>query len=39
VRVDGLITHRVPFDQAAAAYALITSTPEETIKVVLTYDR
>ena len=38
VRTDGLITHRIPFDQAIAAYALITETPEATIKVVLTYD-
>lgn len=39
VRTDGLITHRVPFERAAEAYALITETPEYTIKVVLTYDR
>jgi threonine dehydrogenase-like Zn-dependent dehydrogenase len=38
VRTDGLITHRIPFDRAAHAYALITHTPEDTIKVVLTYD-
>ncbi|MDG4833783.1 zinc-binding alcohol dehydrogenase [Solwaraspora sp. WMMD1047] len=38
VRVDGLITHRIPFDHAAEAYALITDTPQDTIKVVLTYD-
>jgi 2-desacetyl-2-hydroxyethyl bacteriochlorophyllide A dehydrogenase len=38
VRTDGLITHRVPFTDAAAAYALITDTPQDTIKVVLTYD-
>lgn len=32
------ITHRVPFTEAEAAYALIETAPEETIKVVLTYD-
>jgi threonine dehydrogenase-like Zn-dependent dehydrogenase len=37
VRTDGLITHRIPFDRAADAYALITGAPQETIKVVLTY--
>ncbi len=34
---DGLITHRIPFEQAAEAYQLIDSQPEEVIKVVLTY--
>jgi 2-desacetyl-2-hydroxyethyl bacteriochlorophyllide A dehydrogenase len=38
VRTEGLITHRVPFEHAAKAYALITDTPQNTIKVVLTYD-
>jgi threonine dehydrogenase-like Zn-dependent dehydrogenase len=38
VRTQGLITHRIPFDRAAEAYALITNTPQDTIKVVLTYD-
>lgn len=37
VRVDELITHRIPFARAAEAYAMITNTPQETIKVVLTY--
>lgn len=32
-----LITHRVPFSQAAQAYDLIDRHPEETIQVVLTY--
>jgi 2-desacetyl-2-hydroxyethyl bacteriochlorophyllide A dehydrogenase len=39
VRTDGLITHRVPFERAAEAYALITGAPQDTIKVVLTYDQ
>lgn len=38
VRTDTLVTHRVPFERAAHAYALITDTPQDTIKVVLTYD-
>ncbi|RIV39506.1 hypothetical protein D2L64_08440 [Micromonospora radicis] len=38
VRVDGLITHRIPFANAHTAYGLIDTRPEETIKVVLTYD-
>lgn len=38
LRVDGLITHRVPFSSAADAYALILDNPQDTIKVVLTYD-
>jgi 2-desacetyl-2-hydroxyethyl bacteriochlorophyllide A dehydrogenase len=39
IRTAGLITHRIPFDRAADAYTLITDTPQDTIKVVLTYDR
>ena len=39
IRTEGLITHRVPFERAAEAYALITDTPQDTIKVVLTYDQ
>lgn len=38
VRTDGLITHRIPFTRAEHAYALITDTPQDTIKVVLTYE-
>jgi 2-desacetyl-2-hydroxyethyl bacteriochlorophyllide A dehydrogenase len=37
VRTDGLITHRIPFQRASEAYALITDRPDETVKVVLTY--
>lgn len=37
IRTEGLVTHRIPFEQAARAYALITDTPQDTIKVVLTY--
>jgi 2-desacetyl-2-hydroxyethyl bacteriochlorophyllide A dehydrogenase len=35
--VDALITHRVPFERAAEAYVLIDQSPEETLRVVLTY--
>lgn len=38
IQTKRLITHRLPFDQAAQAYALISTNPGETIKVVLTYD-
>jgi threonine dehydrogenase-like Zn-dependent dehydrogenase len=38
LRTDGLITHRIPFQQAAEAYELIDQHPEEVVKVVLTYD-
>jgi 2-desacetyl-2-hydroxyethyl bacteriochlorophyllide A dehydrogenase len=36
--VDQLISHRMPFQQAADAYALVADRPETTIKVVLTYE-
>jgi 2-desacetyl-2-hydroxyethyl bacteriochlorophyllide A dehydrogenase len=35
--VDALVTHRIPFARAAEAYELIDRTPEETLRVVLTY--
>lgn len=38
IRVDNLITHRIPFSNAAAAYRLIADNPQTTIKAVLTYD-
>lgn len=33
-----LVTHRIPFERAAEAYALVDRHPEETVQVVLTYD-
>jgi 2-desacetyl-2-hydroxyethyl bacteriochlorophyllide A dehydrogenase len=33
-----LITHRLPFADAAAAYALIDQHPDQTVQVVLNYD-
>ncbi len=37
VRVDGLVTQRIPYARAPEAYRLIDAHPEQTIKVVLTY--
>ena len=37
VPLGRLVTHRVPFREAEAAYRLIAERPEETIQVVLTY--
>ncbi|MEV6927108.1 zinc-binding alcohol dehydrogenase [Dactylosporangium sp. NPDC051485] len=38
ISTDGLITHRFPFTEAADAYALLLTRPEDAVKVVLTYD-
>lgn len=38
IKTKCLITHRLPFDQAAEAYELISAGPADTIKVVPTYD-
>jgi 2-desacetyl-2-hydroxyethyl bacteriochlorophyllide A dehydrogenase len=32
-----LITHRIPLEQAADAYALVDDHPDETVQVILTY--
>jgi 2-desacetyl-2-hydroxyethyl bacteriochlorophyllide A dehydrogenase len=37
VKTLHLITHRVPFTQAAQAYALLDQHPDEAIQVILTY--
>lgn len=37
LRLDNLITHRIPYDQVAEAYEMIDQNPGETIQVVLTY--
>ncbi len=34
---DGMISHRIPFEEAAEAYTLIDQDPAAVIKVVLTY--
>ena len=33
-----LITHRLPIDQAAQAYQLLTEAPDETLQVIFTYE-
>jgi threonine dehydrogenase-like Zn-dependent dehydrogenase len=35
--VDTLVTHRISFERAAEAYELIDRSPEEAVRVVLTY--
>ena len=37
LRVDDLVTHRFPFERAAEAYELIDRSPDEVLRVVLTY--
>ena len=37
LETGGLITHRIPFENAASAYRLIEAEPDNAIKVVLTY--
>lgn len=37
--LQSLVTHRFPFSEAAAAYALVDSSPEETVQVLLTYEK
>lgn len=36
--VSTLITHRIPFSQAATAYQLLDAHPEQCLQVVLTYE-
>jgi threonine dehydrogenase-like Zn-dependent dehydrogenase len=35
--VENLITHRFPFDQAPAAFAVVDQTPQDCLKVLLTF--
>jgi 2-desacetyl-2-hydroxyethyl bacteriochlorophyllide A dehydrogenase len=37
IQLEPLISHRIPFAQAAEAYRLIDEQPESTVQVVLTY--
>jgi 2-desacetyl-2-hydroxyethyl bacteriochlorophyllide A dehydrogenase len=37
VEPEGLISHRVPFAEAASAYQLLAEHPEQALQVVLTY--
>lgn len=38
LRLAGMISHRLPFEEAPAAYRLVDERPGETVQVVLTYD-
>jgi 2-desacetyl-2-hydroxyethyl bacteriochlorophyllide A dehydrogenase len=38
IRVDGIITHRFPFAEAPAAFALIDQHPDQCLKCVLTFE-
>lgn len=37
-RIDAMITHQIPFEDASRAYQLLDARPDEAIQVVLTYD-
>lgn len=39
ISTDGLVTHRFPFADAAKAYELLLTRPEDAVKVVLTYEQ
>lgn len=39
IEVESLITHEVPFMEAQKAYDIIQNSPNETIKVILTYEK
>jgi 2-desacetyl-2-hydroxyethyl bacteriochlorophyllide A dehydrogenase len=38
LRLEGLVSHRVPFEKAPDAYRLVDESPEETVQVVLSHD-
>jgi threonine dehydrogenase-like Zn-dependent dehydrogenase len=37
LEADALVTHRIPFAQAAEAYDLIDRSPDATLRTILTY--
>jgi 2-desacetyl-2-hydroxyethyl bacteriochlorophyllide A dehydrogenase len=37
LNLEGLITHRFPFEQAALAYELLDKAPDKALQVILTY--
>jgi len=37
VSTEGMVTQRIPYEEAPRAYELIATHPDQTIKVVLTY--
>jgi threonine dehydrogenase-like Zn-dependent dehydrogenase len=38
LQLESLISHRIPFSQAAEAYRLVDQQPESTVQVVLAYE-
>jgi 2-desacetyl-2-hydroxyethyl bacteriochlorophyllide A dehydrogenase len=38
LRLEELVSHRIPFEEAPGAYRLVDENPGETVQVVLTYD-
>jgi 2-desacetyl-2-hydroxyethyl bacteriochlorophyllide A dehydrogenase len=38
LRLEGLVSHRVPFERAPEAYRLVDENPEETVQVVLIHE-
>jgi 2-desacetyl-2-hydroxyethyl bacteriochlorophyllide A dehydrogenase len=37
LRLEGLVSHRIPFEEAPQAYRLVDGRPDETVQVVLTH--
>lgn len=37
LKLDNLITHRIPYDEVAAAYEIVDKNPEKAIQVLITY--
>jgi hypothetical protein len=35
LRLEGLVSHRIPFEEAPRAYRLVDGRPDETVQVVL----
>jgi 2-desacetyl-2-hydroxyethyl bacteriochlorophyllide A dehydrogenase len=38
LRLEELVSHRVPFEEAPGAYRLVDENPGDTVQVILTYD-
>lgn len=39
LRLEELVSHRIPFEEAPGAYRLVDESPDQAIQVVLTHDR
>jgi 2-desacetyl-2-hydroxyethyl bacteriochlorophyllide A dehydrogenase len=39
LRLEGLVLHRIPFEEAPQAYRLVDGHPDETVQVVLTHGK